>query len=79
VVFSTKLSLESLVLAEDELLVSDSVYGAVLLFLCHIGMMLTLLSTLGISLNLSNSSFMELLMIGIDLVRNSAKTSIYGT
>jgi len=30
-------------------------------------------------LSLSKSSSIELLMIGIDLVRNSAKPNIYGT
>jgi len=78
-VVSTKLSHESLMLSFVELLAFDPVYGIVEKFLCHIGTTSALLITVGVLLNLSKSSFIELLMIGVILVRKAAKPSIYGT
>jgi len=78
-VVSTKLFYESLMLLFVELLVFDSVYGIVEIFLCHIGTTSALLITVGVLLNLSKSNFIELLMIGVILVRKDSKPSIYGT
>jgi len=64
-VVSTKFPYESLMLSFVELLEFDPVYGIVEKFLCHIGMTSALLITVGILLNLSKSSFIELLMIGV--------------
>jgi len=60
-VVSTKLSLESLVLSFVELLAYDPVYGDVEKFIYHIGATSSLLIMVGILLNLSKSSFIELL------------------
>ena len=78
-VVSTKLSHESLMHSFVELLAFDPVYGIEEKFLCHIGTMSAVLITVGVLLNLSKSCFIELLMIGVILVRKAAKPSIYGT
>jgi len=62
-----------------ELLAFDPVYGIVEIFLCYIGTTSAFLITVGVLLNLSKSSFIELLMIGIILIRKTAKPSIYET
>jgi len=62
-----------------ELLAFDPVYGIVEKFLCHIGTTSALLIKVGVLLNLSKSSFIELPMIEIILIRKAAKLSIYGT
>jgi len=78
-VVSTKFSHESLMLSFVELLAFDPVYGIVEKLLCHIDTTSALLITVGVLLNLSKSSFIELLMIGVILARKAAKPSIYGT
>jgi len=77
-VVSTKLSHESKMLSFVELLAFDPMYGIVEIFLCRIVTTSALLITLCVLLNLSKSSFIELLMIGVILVRKAAKPSIYG-
>jgi len=77
-VVSTKLSHESLMLSFVELLAFDPVYEIVEKFLCHIGTTSALLIAVGVLLNLSKSNFIELLMIGVILVRKASNPSIYG-
>jgi len=76
---STKLFYGPLILSFEKILILDPVYGSNKLFLYLIGITSTLLVAFNILLNLSNSNFMELLMITIALIRKSAKPSIYGT
>ena len=85
-VVSTKLSLSSSMLPLSVIGLIDSkfddpVFGIIwlVLCLCPIGTTSTLLVVIGILQYLSNNSLNELLMIGIVLVRNSAKPTIYGT
>ena len=75
---STKLSPDSSFI---ELLGRDSSFVAIdddpVLSLCLIGTTSTLLDKFGILQYLSNNSSNELLMIGIALVKNSAKPTIF--
>jgi len=79
-VVSTKLSPDSSFI---ELLGQDSSFVEIdadpVLSLCLISTTSTLLDKFGILQYLSNNSSNELLMIGIALVKNSAKPTIFGT
>ena len=66
--------LNSLMRSFIELLVYDSVYRIVEKFLCHIGTTSALLITVGALLNLSKSSFIELLMIELIFSKISRDT-----
>ena len=75
--------LNSLDSSSNELLRKDSPFVEIdddpVLLLCLISMTSTLLVKFGILECLSNNSSNELLMIGIALVKNSAKPTIFGT
>ena len=79
-VMSTKLSPDSSFI---ELLGGDSPFVEIdedpVLSLCLISTTSTLLVKFGVLQYLSNNSSNELLMIGIALVKNSAKPTIFGT
>jgi len=79
-VVSTKHSLDSSFI---ELLGRDSPFVEIeddpVESLCLISMTSTLLDKFGILQYLSNNSSNELLMIGIALIKNSAKPTIFGT
>ena len=79
-VVSTKLSSDS---SFNEQIKRDSPFvetdGDPVLLLCLISTTSTLLVKFGILEYLSNNSSNELLMIGIGLVKNSAKPTIFGT